>query len=74
MPILGYNNKRKKTHLEENCVLVGSLDVEGELEAKVSVCVVFVRFVMDGDKFQCNAVKWMAWAMQTLIIVGGGVD
>ena len=40
----------------------------------MTVFVVFVWFVMDGDKSRCTAVKLMAWAVRTVIVVGGGVD
>jgi hypothetical protein len=73
LPTLGYHNKRK-THSEENGVLVGSLDFEGESEAKVSVFVVCVRFVMDGDESQRNARKCVARAFRTFIVASGGGD
>ena len=41
---------------------------------KVTVFVVFIRFVLDGDESRCTSVKWMAWAVLIVIVVGGGGD
>ena len=40
----------------------------------MTVFVVCVRFVMDGDESQRNARKCAAWALRTVIVVSGGGD